>query len=539
MRSHVQLAFAALLLGCPLAILDAGLAGAASARTLTWARAGDAASLDPHAVAEVTALALNQQVYEPLLQRDSQGKTQPVLALSWTPTSDPLVWEFRLRQGVVFHDGSPFTADDVLFSIERARQPASELAPGLAVIETVSKVDATVVRIKTRAPTTLLPALLTRVLIMSKAWAEKNKVVQVPAAAARFQARTNRDANGTGPFQLVSREPGVRTVLRRNDTYWGRREVPLEITELIYRPIRNDTERVQALVSGEVDFLQDVPVNELPRLRTTPGLVVNVGPESRSVFLALDVGDAELASSPQKGRNPFADKKVRQAVNIAINRQEIQKTVMLGQSIPTGIIAPPVVNGYTRQLDQIPPFDLAKAKALMAEAGFAAGFAVRLDCPNDRFIQDAAICRALAGQLAPIGITVEVAARPAADLQALIRANPPGTDFYLTGWNATTFDSESMFMALFHTRNDAGGALNATRYSNPDVDRLVRELTAQTDFVKRNQMIAQLWRIAQDDVVYIPLHLQTIAYAMKSDIDIPSDIENLPKLKLVKFGRIQ
>ena len=539
MRSRLQLAMSALLLGCPLAILDAAVIGEAAARTLTWARAQDATALDPHAVNDAAALALNQQIYEPLLQRDSQGKTQPVLAVSWTPTSDPVVWEFRLRQGVVFHDGSPFTADDVLFSIERARQPASELSPGLAVIDTVSKVDASVVRIKTRAPTTLLPAILTRVLMMSKAWSEKNKVAQVSAPEGRLKAYSARNTNGTGPFELVSREPGVRTVMRRNEVYWGRGAVPLEVTELVYRPIRNDTERVQALLSGEVDFVQDVPVNELPKLKAAPGLVVNVGPESRSVFLGLDVGDAELASSPQRGRNPFGDKRVRQAINIAINRQDIQKTVMLGQSIPTGIIAPPTVNGYTRQLDQIPPFDLAKAKALMADAGWASGFGVRLDCPNDRFVQDAAICRALAGQLAQIGITLEVAPRPGFELQAMIRTNPPGTDFYLTGWSATTFDSESMFTALFHTRNDAGGAFNATRFSNPEFDRLNRELAAQTDFVKRNQTIAQLWRIAQDEVIYIPLHLQTVAYAMKADIDIPSDIENLPKLKLVKFGRSQ
>ena len=539
MCSRAQLALVAQLLACLLVMLDTGLAAAANARTLTWARAEDAATLDPHAVNDNAALALHQQIYEPLLQRDSQGKTQPVLALSWTLTSDPLVWEFRLRQGVTFHDGQPFTADDVIFSIERARHATSEFQPTLAVIDTVTRLDPAVVRIKTREPTSLLPAHLTRVLMMSKAWAESNKVVQVAPVETRAKAYTGHNANGTGPFQLTSREPGVRTVLRRNEAYWGRGAVPLEVTELIYRPIRNATERVQALLAGEVDFVQDVPVNERARLQTTPGLIVNIGPESRSVFLGLDVGDAELASSDVKGRNPFADKRVRQAINIAVNRQAIQKSVTLGQSIPTGIIAAPSINGYTRLLDQLPANDLAKAKALMADAGYASGFSVRLDCPNDLYLQDEAICRALVGQLAQLGITIELAVRPGVQHRALIRGTPPRTDFYLTGWSATTFDSESMFTALFHTRKGLDGAANATRYANPELDRLVREIAGQTDFVKRNQTIGQVWRIVQDEVIYIPLHIQAVAYAMKADIDIPSDIENLPKLKLVKFGRTQ
>ena len=218
------------------------------------------------------------------------------------------MWEFRLRRGVQFHDGTPFTADDAIFSINRARQPSSQLAELLAEVYSVTRIDAVTITIKTRSRTPLLPAKLTHVLMMSKAWTERNKVAEVPDAKARATAFTTRNANGTGAFSLVSREPGVRTIMRRNESYWRKPDGLTDITELIYRPIRNDTERVQALVSGDVDFMQDVPVNELPRLRAMQAITVNVGPSNRSVFLGLNVGDIELASSDIKARNPFADK---------------------------------------------------------------------------------------------------------------------------------------------------------------------------------------------------------------------------------------
>lgn len=511
----------------------------AEARSMSWARSEDAPTLDPHAVDEGVSLTLNQQIYEPLMLRDHQGKTLPALADNWNLTSDPLVWEFRLRKGVTFHDGQPFTADDVVFSFGRARQPASELHALLTSIDQVIKVDDFTIRIKTRGPTPLLTANLTHVLIVPKAWTEKNRATAVPSPATRNQSYLSRNANGTGPFMLVSREPGVRTVLRRNDSYWGTSQHPIEIRELAYRPIPNDTERVQALVSGDVDFIQDVPINELPRLQTTKGLSVNIGPENRSIFLGLNVGEAPLKSSNLTGRNPLADKRVRDAMSMAINRQAIQKSVTLGQSIPTGSVIPSSVNGYARQFDRIPPHDAAKAKALLAEAGLAAGFSLKLDCPSDRFIRDEAICRTIAAQLGPIGIVVEPIIRGRAEHLAEVRRMPPQTDFYLMGLSVPTFDSERIFDQLFHTRNAQGGAANATRYSNPEVDRLTRSLASQTDFIARNQTMTHIAKIVHDDAIYIPLHIQTVAYAMKADISIAADIENQPKLKFTRFRPTQ
>lgn len=511
------------------------LQDSALARTVTWARAADAPTLDPHAVDDGYSITLNQQIYEPLLQRDAQGKSVPALAESWGLTSDPLVWEFRLRRNVTFHDGTPFTSEDVVFSIHRGRDAVAGVSPLLQAIDQVVAVDSHLVRVRTKGPTPLLPASLTHLLIVSKSWTERQGAAKVVAEAQRGRSLLFRQANGTGPFVLVSREIGVRTVMRRNETYWGNAQNPVEIAELIYLPLPNDTERVQALVGGEVDFLQDVPVNELPRLQASKGLTVSTGPENRSVFLGLNVGTTAASVAGTDGRNPLADKRVREAISTAINRQVIQRTVLNGQAIPTGTVAPPSTNGYPRQLDRIPAFDVSRAKALLSEAGHANGFGIRLDCPREGYARSEAICRNVATQLSQIGINVEPAVRPFVEHFGLVQKEPPGTDFYLFGLSVPSFDSEQVLASLFHSRGDRYGRLNGTRFASAEVDRLTQSIAGQLDFTQRTQAIAQAWRIVQDELIYVPLHIQTLAYAMKADLTIGVDIENLPKLKTAKI----
>ena len=415
-----------LIRGAMTAILASIATVPVDARAIKWVRSQDALTLDPHAQNEGPTHGLSHQIYEPLILRDQQGKAIPALAESWGITADPLIWEFRLRRGVTFHDGTPFTADDVIYSFERARQPSSDMKSLLSAVDTMTKVDDLTVRIKTRGPNPIFPSNLNDLFIMSKAWTEKNKAGKVQDFKAGETNFSVANSNGTGPYVLVSREPGVKTVLRRFEEYWGRGKVPFEITEITFVPIKSDTARVAALLSGEVDFLQDVPVQDIPKLSTDSKLVVNIGPENRAIFLGLNVGDKELLSSDVRGRNPFADKKVRQAINMTINRAAIQKTTMRGQSLPTGVIAPPGINGYPRELDAIPPLDLAKAKALMNEAGYAQGFSLKLDCPNDRYVNDEQICQAVVAQLATIGINITLVTQTKGLYFPLIQRTPPG-----------------------------------------------------------------------------------------------------------------
>ena len=535
MLTRTRFLVSTLVAGAMLTSIAAILPDTAEARSVKWARSGDALTLDPHAQNEGPTHALNHHIYEPLIIRDPQGKPLPALAESWAITSDPEVWEFKLRPGVKFHDGAPFTVDDVIFSYDRARQPTSDMKSLLSSIDALIRVDDLTLQIKTKGPNPLLPANLTDLFIMNKAWAEKNNATKVQDFKNKEENFSVRNANGTGPFVLVSREPDVKTVLKRNEDYWGKGQVPLEITELIYTPIKSDATRIAALLSGEVDFVQDVPVQDIQRLQGDEKLSVAVGPENRSIFLGMNVGDPELKSSDVKGKNPFADKRVRHAINATVNRQAIQKVVMRGQSIPTGIIAPPGVNGYTKELDVIPPVDVAKAKAALAEAGYPNGFSVTMHCSNDRYVNDEAICQAVVGQLAQIGIKVNLVSQSKSIHFPMLQKKE--SDFFLLGWGVPTFDSHYIFTFLYHTQTDKEGGWNGTRFSNPEIDAQTASLTRETDLNKRNQTIAQMWKVLQDETIYIPIHIQTLAYAMKPDLEIPVDISNQPKLKFVKIKK--
>lgn len=509
----------------------------ADARPVKWARSGDALTLDPHARNEGPTHTLNQHIYEALAQRNQKGELVPGLATSWrTLPNDPTVWEFKLRQNVKFHNGAAFTADDVVFSITRAMQPTSEMKGLLTTVDSVTKVDDFTVHIKTKGPSPLLVNNLTNTFIMDKEWTEANNAVKPQDYANKEENFAVRNANGTGPYQLVSREPDVRTVLKRNDSYWGKgKDVPLEISEITYLPIKADATRVAALLSGEVDFVQDVPVQDIERLKGTRNLRVTEGPENRTIFFGLNVGDADLKTDNVQGKNPLADKRVRQAMNMAINRQAIQRVVMRGQAVPTGIVLPPFVNGWTPELDRVPATDVNKAKDLLKQAGYADGFQITLHCPNDRYVNDEGICQAVVGMMGQIGIKVNLVSQSKTLHFPLITKQPPETDFYMYGWGVPTFDSEYNFSFLYHTRKDKFGSHNGTRYSNAALDAKIQSLSTEVDTRKRNATIAEIWKTLQDEVIYLPVHHQMLAYATKNTLDIPVDPENQVKLKYVSF----
>jgi peptide/nickel transport system substrate-binding protein len=514
------------------------LAGAADARSVKWARSGDALTLDPHAQNEGPTHNVLHLMYEPLVLRDRTGQLLPTLATSWQiREDDPTIWEFKLRQGVKFHNGSTFNADDVVFSLNRALQPTSDMKGLLTFIDTVSKVDDYTVHIKTKGPNPLVPSYLTNLYMMDKEWAEANNTTTVQDYKEKKDNFAVRNANGTGAYALVSREQDVRTVMKRNDNYWGKGEVPLGITEITYLTIKSDATRVAALLSGEVDFVQDVPVQDIDRLEKTANLRVNVGPENRTIFLGMDVASPELKTSNVKGKNPFADRRVRQAVNMAIDREAIKRVVMRGQSVSAGVIAPPFVNGYSKALDALPKVDIDQAKALLKDAGYPDGFQITLNCPNDRYINDEGICQAVTAMMAKIGVKVNLMAQPKGPHFTLIQKNPPETEFYLLGWGVPTYDSHYIFSFLYHTRSGKDGTWNATRYSNPEVDKKVQSLTGEVDQAKRNATIADIWKTLSEETTYIALHHQALAYAMKNDLDIQVSPENTVHMKFIAAKR--
>ena len=505
---------------------------AVNAETLRWARSGDALTLDPHAQNEGPTHTVRHQMYEPLIIRDTTGAFEPALATAWAPSeSDPNVWVFTLRQGVTFHDGAAFTAEDVVFSFERAKQPNSDMKELIGSIVEVRAVDDYTVEMVTDGPNPILPSNLTNLFIMDKGWTEANGSVAVQDFDGGEITFATTNANGTGPYKLVSREPDVRTVMERNEDYWGRDQFPMEVSQIIYTPIQNAATRVAALLSGEINFLQDMPVQDLARVDAADGLSVKQAPQNRVIFFGMNMGAADIAADNVEGKNPLADVRVRKAMSMAINRDAIKQVVMRGQSIPAGMIAPPFVNGWTAEMDAESSTDIAAAKALMAEAGYGDGFSIRLDCPNDRYINDEAICQAAVGMLAQIGITVNLDAKTKAQHFPLITNGE--TDFYMLGWGVPTYDSEYIFNFLVHGRESDIGSWNATGYANPELNAKIRSLASNTDLEARNADIAAIWRVVQDEALYIPVHHQVLNWAMADGVGIEVDPEDSPKVKYI------
>lgn len=490
----------------------------ANAETLRWARAGDSLTLDPHAQNEGPTSALAHQIMEPLVMRDMTGAMVPALATEWGPSSDdPNVWVFKLREGVTFHDGAEFDSEDVLFSLNRAMTPDSDYKELLASVTDVRAPDKYTIEIVTNGPNPIMPNNLTNMFIMDKGWAEANGAVKVQDYEGGEDTFAAKNAMGTGPYMLVSREPDVKTVLSMNESYWGKDEFPMEVTEIIYTPIQNAATRVAALLSGEVDFIQDVPVQDLSRVADADGLDVRTAPQNRVIFFGMNMGDADLTNDNVDGANPLSDVRVRRAMSMAINRDAIRQVVMRGQSDPAGMISPPFVNGWNEEMDSSSMTDVGKANELMAAAGYGDGFSIQLDCPNDRYINDEAICQAAVGMLAQIGVTVNLDAKPKAQHFPLI--NNLETDFYMLGWGVPTYDSEYIFNFLAHTKGEKYGSWNGTRFSNPELDQKIQALASETDLPKRDMMINEIWQVVQDEQLYIPIHHQVLNWGMATNID--------------------
>lgn len=517
------------------ATILAGSSAIASAETLRWARAGDSLTMDPHSQNEGPTHALAQQVYEPLISPDMEAKPIPALATQWAvKDGNPNVWVFKLREGVKFHGGEDFTAEDVVFSFNRAKHESSDMKELIVTIKEVRAVDDLTVEIETDGPNPILPNNLTNLFMMDKGWAEANKVVVPAEFDTGEETYAVRNANGTGAYMLESREPDVKTVLKSNPNYWGKGQFPLEITEIVYTPIQNAATRVAALLSGEVDLIQDVPVQDLSRVANADGLIVNNAPQNRTIFFGINSGDADLKNDNVDGKNPFADLKVRQAMSLALDRDAIKQVVMRGQSAPTGVIIPPFVNGWTDALDAYPKADIEAAKALMAEAGYGGGFEITMNCPNDRYVNDEAICQAAVGMFGKIGIKANLVAQTKANHFPLISQKE--TDLYLLGWGVPTFDSEYVFNFLVHSTTDDRGSWNGSRFNSTDIDAKIKSLGSEVDLAKRNATIADIWKTVQDEQIYLPIHNQVLNWGMKGKINFPVQPEDQPHFKFLKFN---
>ena len=505
----------------------------ASAATLRIGNQGDAQSLDPHSLNESLQLTVVGNVYEPLVTRDRNYKLAPSLATDWKQTS-PTVWRFNLRKGVEFHDGTPFTADDVIFSYERAKGDGSDMKSYVGQIKEIRKIDAHTIDFVLNNPFPILPELFTQWHMMSKKWCETNQATKPVDRRKGIENAASFRANGTGPYRVRERQPNVRTTFSRHGNYWGK--IDGNVDEVIFNVIGNDSTRVAALLSGEIDVMEPVPVQDVPRIKAAPALQVLQGPELRVIFLGMDQKRDELLFSSVKGKNPFKDKRVRQAFYQAIDIEAIKNRVMRGASTPVATLLAPEIRGYAPDLAKRLPFDVEAAKKLMADAGYGAGFELKMNCPNDRYVNDGEICQAVAANLSRIGVKINLEAETKNNyFPKILRRD---TTFYMLGWTPSTVDAHNVLYPIMSTPGDGGrGQFNLGAYSNARVDELTSLVASETDDTKRNAMIREALKIHQDEVGHLPLHQQAINWAAKKNITLVQWPDNGMPWKFVKLNK--
>lgn len=508
-----------------------GLAAApAGAATFRWANDGDSNSMDPYTRSETFLLTFDQNFYDPLVRRDKDLKVEPALAESWEQPN-PTTWRFHLRHGVKFHDGTPFSADDVVFSYNRVIAPGSQLNGYMQAVTSVKKIDDFTVDFYTKVPDPIFLSEITFWAIMSKKWCEDNHAEQAMDLTKAVENYATRHENGTGPFILDTREPDRRTTMHANPAWWDK--MPGNLDKVEFNVISNAATRVAALLSGDIDMMYTVPPQDFTRLSGSADLKVFQTPELRTVYLGFDQSRDELLKSDVKGKNPFKDQRVRQAFNQAVDIKAIQSRVMRGQSHPTGLLYGPGVNGWTEASDHRYPYDPDGAKKLLAAAGYPDGFGVTLDCPNDRYINDEQICQAVSIMLAKIGIKVALNAQTRLKYFAEISNPEYHTSFYMLGWTPNTYDAHNSLFNLAGTRNGTRGIFNDGGYSNPKFDTLLDEIAIETDDSKRNAMIADASKMLQDDAAFIPLHQQVVVWAARKNIDLVQMADNAFPLRFV------
>ena len=516
---------AAAVLVAAVALAAAGLLGTtvAQAQTLRWASQGDVLTLDPHSSLEMMTLSINFEGYEALVQRDKQLKIVGGLATEWQQTG-PMNWRIKLRPNVTFHDGSPFSADDVVFSVKRAQEPTSQLRVFAMAIREVIKVDALTVDIVQSQVNPIFLEQLSAIAMMSKTWCEKNNAAQPQDLKNKEEKFTVLNVNGTGPYMLVSRQPDVKTVFKRNPKWWGKFEG--NVVDVVYVPITSDATRTAALISGEVDFVLDPVPQDLARLRNAQATKVIEGVENRVIFVGMDQGRDELLYSNVKGKNPFKDVRVRKALYMAIDIEAIRSKLMRGQAFPTGALVPSPLGTYNdAELEKRLPFDLNEARKLMAEAGYAQGFELTFDCPNNRYINDEEICQALAVMWAQLNVKVKINAMPRAVY--FPKMEKLDTSMYLLGWGSTTTDAELILTPIYRTRGTGGvGDYNWGQFRNPKLDELAAASSREPDPKKREALVKAAIREHNAQVHHIPLHRQMIPWAARRNVDAVHRADN-------------
>jgi peptide/nickel transport system substrate-binding protein len=505
--------------------------GVAEAKTLKWGAAREIVSLDPYSYGDTFTLSVLNHVYEGLVRYTGDLKIEAALAESWETVS-PTTWRFKLRRGVKFHNGSEFDADDVIASLARVSHPTSPLKGNLPAYKSSRKIDSHTVEIEVDGPYPLLLNDLTNIYIFDKEWLEANNSTLPTDAGKGVEGFATNNANGTGPFRVESRRVDARTVFVVNPGWWDRPRH--NITRIEFSPISSAATRVAAMLSGEIDFTNVAPLQDLPRLAATPEVKVLQTNELRTVYFAFNLRDA-LVESDVKDRNPLKDKRVREALYRAIDIDAVQRRAMRGLSRNTGSLVAPAIPCYVPALDARLPFDLDGAKKLLAEAGYPNGFSFVMNCQSDGLVNEEEFCQAVAAMWARAGL------RPNLSLAPRSQQTPKRVrgefDVISFGWaNEPMIDAYSILIQVMRSKSGTGGVFNWGNWGDPRIDALIDKAGVELDAGKRIPMMTEALSIAKADHLFIPMHQQPMAWAMRSSVEtMVQASDNKPRLWLTRM----
>ncbi|CAH1659709.1 Peptide/nickel transport system substrate-binding protein [Hyphomicrobiales bacterium] len=510
------------------AVAAFALAGSAEAKTLKWGASREIASLDPYSYGETFTLAVLNHVYEGLVRYTGDLKIEPALAESWETVS-PTVWRFKLRQGVKFHNGNPFTADDVIASLARVTHDTSPLKGNLPAYKSSKKIDDYTVEIEVNGPYPLLLNDLTNIFIFDKEWMEANNSLLPTDSGKGVKGYATDNANGTGPFKVESRRADSKTVFVKNPSWWDKPKHNIDVIE--FSPITSSSTRVAALLSGEIDYTNVAPLQDLPRLSASPDVKVLQTNELRSVFFALNLGD-KLIESDVKDKNPFKDIRVREALYRAIDIDAVQKRAMRGLSRNTGALVAPAIPGYEPSQDERLPFDLNGAKKLLADAGYPNGFSFQINCQSDSLVNEEEFCQAVAAMWSRAGFKPNLSMAPRS--QQTPKRVKGDFDVISFGWaNEPMIDAYSLLVQVLHSKSGTGGVFNWGGWGDPRMDALIDKAGVELDTPKRIELMKETLKIAKAQHLFIPLHQQPMAWAMRSSVaSTVQASDNKPRLWL-------
>lgn len=496
--------------------ITTAIIGTANAETLRIASQGDATSLDPHSHNESFTNYFLANVYEGLVARDRDFEIAGQLAKSWNQV-DPITWQFKLRDGVTFHDGSTFDAKDVIFSMDRAAAQTSNFKHVLGSVKSYRALDSLTVEIITKNPNPILLNDLLDLMIVDKEWAEKNSAQEPINLQEKEKSYSATNANGTGPYSVTSRAQGEKTILTAFDNYWGELG---NVSEVVFTPINNAATLVSALLSGEVDLVMPLPLQDIPRVERAEGAKIVSSPEARTMYLGMDQWRDQIIESPVKG-NPFLDLRVRQAFAHAVDAQAIIDRVMQGQATLATQYVMNKVNGYSEKPTRL-EYNVDKAKALLTEAGYPNGFELTMDCSTDRYVNDGQICQAVVSLLARVGVKVNLIAQPKAQFFPKVVAPNFGTSFFLLSWTPSTMDSLNVFQNVLGSRDlDNGrGAWNISGCSVPEADALAEQAAITMNPDVRTEMLQKAMTLMVDNVCLVPLHVQQLVWGAAKNVDV-------------------